>query len=155
MADESWSLGKSQMAVSLFVAWGDRKTRQRLPPSQPTEAKTWHCQDDRERKEEDEVWPSLRVPQRNHLHLLIWGKSDSQQISQFPFVLHYMWMWVCIRDMACVFFFLENRISSHLHSVFVQHFTANSSNSLNTQNWLCLAVWDPEAFFFPPFLKYI
>lgn len=90
MEDEAQRLGKSQMAISLSLPWGGGKTRLRLPPPQPAVAKSWHCHDDRERKEEDGVWPSLRVPRRNHLHLLIWAKSDNKQISLFPFVLHYM-----------------------------------------------------------------
>lgn len=66
------------------------KTRLRLPPPQPAVAKSWHCQEDGERREEDGVWPSLRVPRRNRLHLLIWAKSDSKQISLFPFILYCM-----------------------------------------------------------------
>lgn len=60
-ADDGQSLGESQMASSLSLPWGDRKTRLRLPPPQPAVAKSWHCQENRERKEEDGVWPSLRV----------------------------------------------------------------------------------------------
>lgn len=90
LADHGQSLDESQMVISLSLPWGDRKTRLRLPPPQPAVAKSWHCQEDRERKE-DRVWPSLRVPQRNCLHLLIWAKSDSKQISLFPFILYCMW----------------------------------------------------------------
>ena len=79
------SLGKSQMAISLSLPRGDRKNRLRLPPPQPAVAKSWHCQEDRERKEEDGVWPSLRVPPRNRLHLLIWAKSDGEHFPLFPF----------------------------------------------------------------------
>ncbi|CAB1429877.1 unnamed protein product [Pleuronectes platessa] len=70
------------MAISLFVPWGDRKTRQRLPPSQPTEAKTWHCQDDRERKEEDEVWPSLRVKRSSQTDLVKAKASSDERAAE-------------------------------------------------------------------------
>lgn len=48
VADKAQSLGKSQMAISLSLPWGNRKTKLRLPPPQPAVVKSWHYQDDRE-----------------------------------------------------------------------------------------------------------
>lgn len=138
MADDGQSLGESQMALSLSLPRGDRKTRLRLPPPQPAVAKSWHCQEDRERKEEDGVWPSLRVPLRNRLHLLIWAKSDSNQILQFPFMLHCMWIYA--PEAPPVFY---QKTDLHPQLVPVQHLTINSfSHALKYQLTEC--VWQCE-----------
>lgn len=93
----------------------------------------------RQKKGEDRVWPSLRVLWRNCLHLLIWAKSDSKQIWLFSFMLSYMWMWV----------YLFYRISPHLHSVCVQHFTTNSfTHALKHHKWtVFVSVWPWRMFF--------
>lgn len=93
---------------------GDRKTGLRLPPPQPAVAKSWHHQEDRERNEEDGVWPSPRVSSEK--------RSPSAHLGQ-------VWQWtdftisfstpVCASEYATrmqpVCLHTKHRISSHLH----------------------------------------
>lgn len=88
-AEDSQSLRKSQMAISLSLLWAHRKTGRGccLLSLQWQRAGTVKRTGE-SKKGENWFWPTLWVLSRNHLHLLDWAKSDGKQLRSFSFLLH-------------------------------------------------------------------